>query len=270
MFLQGITQLCFGASYLLALGLELTRTVWPRPWPRWLGLAFGTVGLFAHTVYLLFRAPSVATPWGSLLLLSWVLAVFYLYGAFHHRKQAWAIFVLPIVLILIGLSVVYPESHNQSVSNWFTGSNFWGMVHGGLLLLAAIGVCVGCTVSIMYLVQARRLRTKSNPGQGLKLMSLERLAEMNRRAIVWAFPLLSAGLLVGVALQLQGEQGSTAWLSWRYLGTAGLWLTFLLLLYLRFAVHASNRRLAILTIAAFVLLLGTLATSHPLPAGGSP
>ena len=101
-------------------------------------------------------------------------------------------------------------------------------------------------------------------------MSLERLAEMNRRAIVWAFPLLSAGLLVGIALQLQGEQGNTAWWSWRYLGTAGLWLTFLLLLYLRFAAHASNRRLAVLTIAAFVLLLGTLAASHPLPTGGSP
>ncbi|HLW67475.1 MAG TPA: cytochrome c biogenesis protein CcsA [Gemmataceae bacterium] len=270
MFLQGISQLCFGASYVVALGLELTRTVWPRTWPRWLGLAFGTVGLFAHTLYLLFRAPSVATPWGSLLLLSWVLAIFYLYGAFHHRKLAWAIFVLPIVLILIGLSVVFPQSPDQSFSNWFTGSNFWAMVHGGLLLLAAIGVCVGCAVSVMYLVQARRLRTKSNPGQGLKLMSLERLAEMNRRAIVWAFPLLSAGLLVGIALQLQEEHGQTVWFSWRYLGTAGLWLAFLLLLYMRFAAQASNRRLAILTIAVFILLLGTLVTSHPLPAGGSP
>ncbi|HEV3145397.1 MAG TPA: hypothetical protein VGZ47_16005, partial [Gemmataceae bacterium] len=198
-YLQGITRLCFGASYLLALGLELARTVWPRSWPRWLGLAFGTVGLFAHTVYLLVRAPSVYTPWGSLLLLSWVVAVFYLYGAFHHRKLAWAIFVLPIVLILIGLSIVFPASHSNSFSRWFTGANFWGAVHGGLLLLAAIGVCVGCAVSIMYLVQAWRLRTKSNPGHGLKMLSLERLADMNRRAITWAFPLLSAGLLVGIA-----------------------------------------------------------------------
>jgi len=268
--LQGITRFCFGASYFVALMLELARTVWPRNWWRWLGLIFGAAGLFAHTMFLLFKSPTMATPYGSLLLLAWVVAIFYFYGAIHHRKLAWAIFVLPIVLILIAISNVFPAANTESLPRWFTGTNFWGMVHGGLLLLAAIGVCVGCAASVMYLVQARRLRNKLKPAAGLRLLSLERLAEMNRHAIIWSFPLLTAGLLVGIVLQWQTSPTTQSWLSPRFLGTAGLWLAFLLLLYLRYGAHTSNRRLAFLTIATFVLLLVTLATSHPLPNGGSP
>jgi hypothetical protein len=269
LYLPNVTRLCFGASYLVALALELAQTVWPRNWPRLLGLIFGIAGLLAHTIFLLAHPRLAAEPHGSLLLLAWVVAVFYLYGAIHYRRLAWAIFVLPIVVLLIGLAEFFPASQ-ASLPRWFSGAGFWGAVHGTLLLLAAIGVCVGCAASVMYLVQAWRLKTKSHPGHGLKLLSLERLAAMNRRAIVWAFPLLTAGLLVGAFLQIHEAKPIHEWLAARYLTTAGLWLTFLVLLYLRYGVHASNRRLAYLTIAAFGLLLVTLATSHPLPEGVSP
>ena len=39
---------------------------------------------------------------------------------------------------------------------------------------------------------------------GLRLLSLERLESMNRRAINWAFPLLTVGLLLGVAIRVPG------------------------------------------------------------------
>ncbi|HEY8503514.1 MAG TPA: hypothetical protein VIL46_02955, partial [Gemmataceae bacterium] len=47
-------------------------------------------------------------------------------------------------------------------------------------------------------------------------------------------------------------------------GTAGLWLVGLLLLYLRYGAHLPGRRLAVLTIAAFALMVVTLAAAHPL------
>ena len=77
------------------------------------------------------------------------------------------------------------------------------MLHGGLLLLAAVGLCVGFLASVMYLVQARRLRAKMPPGQGLRLLSLERLEAMNRRAVDLAFPLLTGGMVVGIVLMFQ-------------------------------------------------------------------
>src|SRR5262245_45559031 len=268
--LQNVTRFCFGASYAVAFVLELDQLVLPRRSLRVVGLAFGAAGLVAHSAFLIIHHPTVAAPYGSLLLLAWVIAVFYLYGALHHRHLAWGVFVLPIVLILIGLTEVFPNSGADIAQRWFTGENFWGLVHGGLVVLALVGVCVGCVASIMYLVQARRLKSKLAPGQGVRLLSLERLAAMNRRAITWAFPLLTAGVLVGVVRMAQFDGPSLGWRSPRVLGTIGLWLVFLILIYLRYFAQTSNRRLAVLTIAVFGLMLATLATAHPVVMEGSP
>src|SRR5207248_3280882 len=95
--LERITVLCFGASYAVALALELLQQVRPRPVQRVLALAFGTAGLLAHTIFVVIQPLELASPFGSLLFLAWILAVFYLYGSLHHRRLAWGLFVLPLV-----------------------------------------------------------------------------------------------------------------------------------------------------------------------------
>src|SRR5262249_23162649 len=148
-----------------------------------------------------------ASRYGSFLFLAWIIAVFYLYGSLHHRKIAWGLFVLPLVLGLVGLAVLFdrdrPSGELPSPPPLASPqrAGLWGALHGVLLLLAAIGVFVAFVASVMYLIHARRLRAKTLPGTGPKFLSLERLEEMNRRAIVLAFPLLTAGVLVGLALQ---------------------------------------------------------------------
>ena len=271
--MEGITRFCFAASYAVALALELLQLLWPRNVQRILAILFGTAGLVAHTLFLAFRRPTLAAPYGSLLLLAWVLAIFYLYGTVHHRRIAWAVFVLPLVLGLVVLAGRFePVPGSPPPGEFFTGlagPQFWGAVHGGLLLLAAVGVSVAFVASVMYLVQARRLRAKVAPTRGLRLLSLERLEAMNRRAINWAFPLLTAGLLLGAALTAQRDEALTVWTAGKVLGTAGLWLLFALLLYLRYALHLRGRHLALGSVAAFVLMLATLAAAHP-AAGGLP
>ena len=129
-----------------------------------------------------------------------------------------------------------------------------------LILLATVGVCVGFLASVMYLIQAYRLRTKAPPGQGLKMLSLERLELMNRRALVVAFPLLTAGMIAGGVLLAHGSVVS--WFDVRVIATALLWVVFAVLLYLRFARNVRGRQVALMTIVAFVLLLGCLAIPH--------
>lgn len=259
--LQNVTLACFGLSYLLALGLELIRLRWPRPAFRLAGLLLGAAGLVAHSAYLAARHPTPADPYGALLAVAWVLAVFTLYGTVHHAKQAWAVFVLPVVLALIGLAVaVRPDA---DAAPWLAADRLWGAVHGVLLLLAAVGVSVGFLASVMYLVQAARLRAKVNPLGRFKLLSLERLEAMNRRAVNWSFPLLTLGLLLGAVLLRQYHEPIENWYSLKVVGTVGLWLAFLVLLYLRYAAHVPGRRLALFTIVAFALLLVVLASAHP-------
>jgi ABC-type transport system involved in cytochrome c biogenesis permease subunit len=274
--LERITILCFGASYSVALALEIVQLIWPRPVQRLLSLSFGTAGLVAQTLFLAFHPPVPSSQLGSLLLLAWILAVFYLYGSIHHRRLVWGVFVLPLVLaltVLAGLDAPAPAP----TSAWWgaieslRGSRFWQLAHYGLLLMAAVGVSVGFIASLMYLIQAYRLKAKIPPGHGVRLLSLERLEEMNRRAINLAFPLLTAGVLVGVILMVRhGADSLPDRLDPKILGTILLWLVFALLVYLRYGFHLRGRRLAVLTMLAFGLLLLTLVSSHTSVQGGGP
>jgi ABC-type uncharacterized transport system permease subunit len=271
---HGITHACFGLSYLVAFGLELAQLYRPRSVWRVAGLVFGTAGLFAHTVYVTVHHPTPAAPYGSLLLLAWVLALFYLYGTVHHARQAWAVFVLPVVIGLVGLSLaLIPTAGGTAtpidVPAWVSGPRFWGAVHGTLILLAGVGVSVGFLASVMYLIQARRLRRKRPPFGGVRMLSLERLETMNRRALNAAFPLLSAGLLVGALIAPHDRGASDNWLSLKVVSTAGLWVLFLVLLYLRYGAHVAGRRLAALSVLAFALLVVALGTAHPFADGGA-
>ena len=159
--MYGISLVCFATSYTAALGLEVWRQFRPRRILYLLGLLFGAAGLATQSVYLAFQRPV-----GWMLILAWVLAIFYLYGALHYRRLAWGVFVLPVILGLLGLSLLFgPEADQLSLP---AANRFWGWVHAGLLLLAAVGVCVGfCACRVDHASRnrsVRRHRTRGNKG----------------------------------------------------------------------------------------------------------
>jgi ABC-type uncharacterized transport system permease subunit len=267
--LDNVSHACFGLSYLAALACEAARLRWPSRPLRLAGLAWGTAGLLAHTAFLLTQHPTPASPEGSLLGVAWVLAVFSLFGSVHHARQAWAVFVLPVVVGLVALSLAStPVAEEASAAPpWLPAERVWGSLHGLLLLLAAVGVSVGFLASVMYLVQAGRLKAKRNPLGGVKLLSLERLEAMNRHAVNAAFLLLSVGLLLGVVLLRHGADLAGNLFAVKILGTLGLWAVFGVLTYLRYGANVSGRRLALGTIVAFALLVLVLASTHPFAVG---
>ena len=261
---------CFLASYLVALGLELWHHFRPRPVLRRLGQFFGAAGLIAQTMYLFSRGSLLAWQFGWMLFLAWILAIFYLFGSLHYRRLAWGIFVLPVVLGLVILGVLGPDRDTPLPpgQHFLIGDVLsFQAAHAALLLLATVGLCVGFVASIMYLYQAHRLKAKQVPQQGVRMLSLERLETMNRRAIGLAFPLLTIGMLIGVALMLVDQlQG---WTDPRVLSTFVLWLAFAGLIYVRFGAHLRGRQIALWTIVTFCLLLFCLTLSHSVGQGGS-
>jgi ABC-type transport system involved in cytochrome c biogenesis permease subunit len=261
-----VTVLCFLASYTAALALELWHLFRPRPVLRLLGMGFGAAGLVAQTIYLAVQRPPLIWQFGWMLFLAWILAIFYLFGSIHHHRQAWAVFVLPLVLTLVLLAAVFGRPPGGAPEDLLSFQDAWGPLHAILLFLATIGVCVGFLASVMYLFQASQLRSKTPPGKRLRLLSLERLEAMNRRAIDLAFPLLTAGVLVGLVRMAQDPVAG--WTDPRVLAAGVLWLAFAVLVYLRYSYHLRGRKVALLTIMTFVLLLGCLALSHPAGQGG--
>jgi ABC-type transport system involved in cytochrome c biogenesis permease subunit len=159
---------CFMASYALALCFELVHQLRPRAVFRFLGLAFGAAGILAQTIFLLIKRPPLAWQYGWLLFLGWILAIFYLAGSLHHRRQAWGVFVLPLVLALLGFGIAFgpPGEDKAATASPRSLQDVWGPLHGILIFAAAIGVCVGFLASLMYLLQSHRLRAKTLPGKG--------------------------------------------------------------------------------------------------------
>lgn len=265
-FAQKVSVTCFAASYAVAFALELWHLLRPRPILRYIALGFAGAGLLAQIIHMLMQAVPLGSPTGSLWFVALILAVFYVGETIHHQRIAWALFVLPLVLGLIGLGVIVLEQREPQAPPSL--GYFWVWTHVVLVLLAAVGVSVGFIASVMYLVQLRRLQAKLSPSQGLPLFNLERLEQMNRRAILASFPLLTVGLLIGVILQFAARQDD--WLSLRVLSVASLWLVFAILLYLRYRVHVRGRQLALWTMFAFAILVLSLVSSHDFGQGGGP
>jgi ABC-type transport system involved in cytochrome c biogenesis permease subunit len=262
-----VTILCFFASYILALLLEMLHLWMGRAMLRWLAIVAGAAGLLAHTLYLWHRQPPLIWQFGWMLFVAWVMSVFYLCGALHHRRISLGVFVLPLILGLLGLGLVFGYPPADAKGLWQAEVHkLWGPVHALLILLASVGVCIGFLSSLMYLIQAHRLRTKTPPGEGLRLLSLERLEAMNRRSLDLAFPLLTAGMIAGLILIWSGSE-VVGFTDPRVLGTALLWLVFAVLLYLRLSQHLRGRQIAWFTIVAFIMLLCCLMISHPLRQG---
>ncbi|MCS7168636.1 MAG: cytochrome c biogenesis protein CcsA [Gemmatales bacterium] len=252
-----INVVCFTASYGLAWLAELGRLWKPDArWLRWLMVGFMAAGLLAHTLYLAARWTPTAGEARSLLWLAWIVAFLGLYGAMHYRRVAWCVFVLPVVLALIGLATLWPAAHGWPA---ITGPlDRWLITaHVALLVLGGVGLCVSFVASVMYLLQARRLRHKQALGEGLRLLSLERLERMIRHGVAWAFPLWTAGVILGMFLLWQRREFS--WLDAKVISGAVLVLVFVMLLDLRYRQHQRGRRFAWAAIMAFVMFLVALS-----------
>jgi ABC-type transport system involved in cytochrome c biogenesis permease subunit len=259
---MGITHFCFGLSYLVAFGLELARLAWPSRGLRWLSLGFGLAGVLSQTVFVAYHQPTPASPYGSLLLLAWILAIFYIIGALKPKLTAWSLFSLFVLLNLVWLSFAFLKESKAPIDSWFSGHAVWGMVHGGFVLAASVGITAGFLASLLYLVQSYRLKRKLPPISFLGPSSLERLERVNRRSINLALPLLTVGIIMG-SIRLQGQEDGTNWTAVKILATGALWLTGMLLVLLRYWVQLPGRRLAWLTILSFFLLIVSLVASHP-------
>jgi ABC-type uncharacterized transport system permease subunit len=276
-----LSVLCFAGTYALAVVSDQVRLT-VRDAGRW-SLTVGLTGLgwAVHTAYLAHWAlhfgglPSM-TVRDSLLVLAWILAALDLYLILRSpRPLAIGLFVLPVVIALAAASSLF--GHRLGWASWGGPVRFWIGVHVTLQLLGAFAACVAFVSGLMYLAQARRLKAKTGSRTGLPLPSLEQSERLNRWSIMLAFPLMSIGLALGLALIAATRRAGLQALSWtdpKVLSGAALWAVFAILVHARLRPAMRGRRVALLTIVAFGFLLFLwigvgllLPTDHGMPPG---
>ena len=258
---SGVNIFCFTACYFVAWMLELAGLKARYGWHRLVMLAFAGAGLAAQTWYLIDRvsqapATPLATTFDWCLLAAWVLAIVYLGLVFYSPGTSIGLFLLPLILLLIGAA----QFASQVPLAARQASQFWGVVHGVTLLLGTVTVCLGFLSGLMYLIQSHRLRKALPPVVSFRLPSLEWLHWINSRALRWSALTMAAGLLSGVILTHMKHQTDTSYRLWTdpvVLSLAAMlaWLITAEIFRLVYPAARQGRKVAYLTLAAFVFLV---------------
>ena len=137
--------------------------------------------------------------------------------------------------------------------------------HTVCMLVSYLSFLAACIVAVLFLVQERQLKRKHMGLLFHRLPSLQALDRANVVAIGVGFGLLSAGLALGLAgvNALWGRWWTGDPKEWV---TVGLWGLYLAVWLVRLRATLRGRRVALLSILGFTLVLFTfLGVSWLLP-----
>jgi len=253
------TITCFAAGYTIAFALEIAGLRRRFAGRRLLLVAATLIALVVHSFYLMHDATKGGMPMSTadwLLWAAWLLAVVYFAALFYLRRSPTGIALLPIVLGLTLCSrwaSTAPLTSQQSL-------NIWGMIHGVLLLMGTVAVCIGFLAGLMYIVQSYALKHARSPANGLRLPSLEWLERVNSRTLGVSAVLIALGFASGLVMSVAIHRGESAYVLWTdpvvlSLAAMLLWLVAAEVFRLVYPAARRGRKVAYLTLASFVFLV---------------
>ena len=270
-WLAKISITCFAASYLVVFAIALLRVYLPQVYTRrptvWstIKIGFAAAGLFAHSVFLVYHTNLsfdqsglwLGSWFGWSLAGAWLLAAAYLWLVYQKFNASIGLFLLPVVLGLIGWGTWVGSESTFTADRENT---IWSMVHGIALLLGTAVVALGFVFGVMYLVHARRLKSKSVSASGqFRLPSLEWLQQQTERSLFVSAICVGLGLLSGIALNLTSTAEGIAipWKNPVIWTSAALfaWLVFALLGSQFYRPVRSGRKVAMLVLFSCLFLV---------------
>ena len=212
-----------------------------------------------HTFYFIFAlAKTGKLPIISLheafSLFAWALAGIYLAFQLKTKTRVLGAFVSPIVFVLMIMASTGlggPVSIPLPLQGSLVPIHVILSVAGEALF--ALASCAGA----MYLIQERLIKNKKVSSFRKILPSLADLDRINYISLIWGFPLLTLGILVG------SIWARTAWGShWQWdpkqVWTLTAWIFYALILHQRLAIGWKGHKAALFSLLALGILLATL------------
>ncbi len=219
----------------------------------WIGVAIQTVaaGLRWKESYAvgLGHIP-LANLYESVVFFSWSIVLIFGIIDLKYKYRVIGAFVMPFALLGMTWAQLYLPTDISPLmpalqSNWLT-------YHVLTCFLGYAAFAVACGVSIMYLIKARSETTATGPAGGLLAMfpPTKALDELNYKAIMVGFPLLTLGIITGAAWA--NYAWGTYW-SWDPKETWSLivWFIYAAFLHARFTKGWVGRRAAWLSVIGF-------------------
>jgi ABC-type uncharacterized transport system permease subunit len=173
------------------------------------------------------------------------------------------LFALPVTFFLVfvpalGLTPYVFPSQGVRTS--------WLVAHISALLAAYAGLGFSLLASVLYLVQERRLKSKlkSNNDSWAPLDWLPPLDTLERIAhamLLFGFPCMTVGLILGAVLVQETSLGAAYFLDPKVIASFAMWGVYVLLLFLRRTAGLRGRKAAYLSGAVLAFMLAVWAAN---------
>ncbi len=222
-------------------------------------------GCLSQTACLVFRffeagfAP-ITSRFDASSYFSWLLVVLYIIIHLRYQMPVLGAFLTPLALVLtitasLGDATPLPLE-SLLKSPWLPVHVVFAFLGDALLGLAAC-------FALMYIIQEKQLKSRRPGAFHYRLPSLEVLDRYSYRCITAGFPLLTMGIITG-ALWLKTIEGSyIRWQDGRQTATLLTWFLYAALLHGRLVTGWRGRRVAVLNVLGFAIIVITFVTlSH--------
>ena len=254
-------------SALLAVGYLL---VPERLSPRYANAA-AVAGFSLLTVFFLLRWRAVgflpvSNMFESLSFFIWAVVLTYLIVEYFFNLPTLSSFILPFITLfaLVAVFVGHPEGtmDTRLRSGWF-------YLHVVFAFVGYATFSVAFATAVMYLLQRRQLKSRKSFNSVFhRLPSLEVLDDLNQRLISMGFPLFTFAIAVGVYWAHESKILGPSWPNDpKVVFTGVTWLLYAALFHIRLLAVARGKRVAHLTIIAFVFVVLTFLGTRYLPSG---
>jgi ABC-type uncharacterized transport system permease subunit len=225
---------------------------------RWLpGLALAGLVLnivsFVRVWLVTGQVPLEGTP-ERISALAWVAVLIYLIAALLYRLEILGVIILPLAVILELVSNFLPTDVVLVPERVQPGLRLF---HITVAILGVAALFLAFGASIVYLVQERGLKSKRSPRLPIKLPSLAGCDRSGHLALLWGFALLTVAIVTGAVWSANAR--AHYWLASGREDLALLaWIIIALILFARLVRGWRGRKVAYLTIVAFMAVLARM------------
>ena len=194
----------------------------------------------------------------SLMWLGVLLALFVMYTQRVRPVGGLEWFVMPIVIVLLISAGVFGRFEPQQYKQ--LREDVWMWVHRVSAYGGAVAFAVAAAGGAMYVIASRRLRSKM-PVKAFG--SLERLEHLTMVSVTVGFAMLTVGLITGY-VRFRPNQLPVVKLALATLA----WVVYAIVLHAPFNPRFRGRRVALLSVFGFALMVGTIIVVLLVPSAG--
>jgi len=225
------------------------RTLRVTPWLAGAGALSHTAALVALGLSL-HRCPINSLP-EILSLMAWAAVLVYLMTYWRAGLEVLHIIILPLVLVILMVSGLLPK---ETIPVGPEMSPALKPLHFTVIVLAMAALTITFAASLIYLIVDRALKAKRQARFFLRLPSLETCDSVGQISLLWAFPLMTLGIITGALLSVAIHNSFWTWQRQETLAVLG-WCILGIVVVARLGWGWRGRKAALVTILGFAAVM---------------